>query len=75
MYQVKVLMDNNKNKFDIISILKSHPYKTEITMKKVGMYSENKIIDVLYKLAVVDSSIKSGELDKSYAMENFFLNL
>ena len=75
MYQVKVLMDNNKNKFDIISILKSHPYKTEITMKKVSAYSENKIIEILHKLAVLDSSIKSGEFEKSYALENFFLNL
>ena len=75
MYQVKLLMNNNKNKFDIIGILKSHPYKTEITMKKVNNYNENKIIDILYNLSLIDLSIKSGEVDKSYALENFFLNL
>ena len=75
MYQVKLLMDDNKNKFEIISVLKSHPYKTEITMKKVNSYSESKILDILYKLSLIDSSIKSGELDKSYALENFFLNI
>ncbi len=75
MYQVKVLMSDGKNKNEIISILKSHPYKTEITMKKISMYSEEKLLDILYNLSLIDVSIKTGEVDKGYALENFFLNL
>ena len=75
MYQVKVLMSDGKNKNEIISILKSHPYKTEITMKKISMYSEEKLLDILYSLSLIDVSIKTGEVDKGYALENFFLNL
>ena len=75
MYQVKVLLNDGKNKTEISSLLKSHPYKTEITIKKVSSYSEEKILDILYKLSLVDVSIKTGEVDKSYALEDFFLNL
>ena len=75
MYQVKVLMSDGKNKNEIISILKSHPYKTEITMKKISIYSEEKLLDILYNLSLIDVSIKTGEVDKGYALENFFLNL
>lgn len=75
MYQVKVLMSDGKNKNEIISILKSHPYKTELTMKKILAYSEEKLLDILYNLSLIDVSIKTGEVDKGYALENFFLNL
>ncbi len=75
MYQVKVLLNDGKTKNEIISILKSHPYKTEITIKKVSIYSEEKLLDILYKLSIIDVSIKTGEIDKEYALENFFLNL
>ncbi len=75
MYQVKTLLDDGKTKNEIVSLLKSHPYKTEITMKKVFSYKEEKLLDILYKLALIDVSIKTGATDKSYALENFFLNL
>ena len=75
MYQVKVLLDDGKNKNEIVSILKSHPYKTEISMKKASSYSNEKLLDILYSLSLMDVSIKTGEVDKSYALENFFLNL
>lgn len=75
MYQVKTLLGDGKTKNEIVSLLKSHPYKTEITMKKVSSYKEEKLLDILYKLALIDVSIKTGESDKSYALENFFLNL
>lgn len=75
MYQVKVLLKEGKNKNEIVSILKSHPYKTEITIKKVSFFSEEKLLDTLYNLSLMDVSIKKGEIDKSYALENFFLNL
>lgn len=75
MYQVKVLLSDGKTKNEIVSLLKSHPYKTEITMKKVTSFKEEKLLDILYKLSLMDVSIKTGEIDKSYALENFFLNL
>jgi DNA polymerase-3 subunit delta len=75
MYQVKVLLNDNKTKNEIVSILKSHPYKTEITIKKVSSYNEEKLLDILYNLSLIDISIKTGEVDKGYALENFFLNL
>ncbi len=75
MYQVKVLLNDGKNKNEIVSLLKSHPYKTEITMKKVSNYSEEKLLDILYNLSLIDVSVKTGKVDKGYALENFFLNL
>ncbi len=75
MYQVKVLLNDGKNKNEIISLLKSHPYKTEITIKKVSSFNEERLLEILYNLSLIDVSIKTGELDKGYALENFFLNL
>lgn len=75
MYQVKVLLNDGKSKNDIVSLLKSHPYKTEIAIKKVLNYTENKLLDILYNLSLIDVSIKTGEVDKGYGLENFFLNL
>lgn len=75
MYQVKVLVNDGKSKNEIVSILKSHPYKTEITMKKISDYNEEKLLNILYNLSLTDISIKTGEVDKAYALENFFLNL
>ncbi len=75
MYQVKVLMNDGKTKQEIITILASHPYKTEMTMKKVGSFKEEKILDILHELALIDVKIKTGEIDKTNAIENFFLNL
>lgn len=75
MYQVLILSNDGKNKMEIIKLLNAHPYKTEMALKKVHLYKESKIQDILLKLAEMDISIKTGEREKSEILEEFFLGL
>ncbi len=75
MYQLLVLLNDGKTKFEISRILNAHPYKTEMTIKKVNLYKEDKILDILLELSEIDIKIKSGEREKSDILEEFFLKL
>lgn len=75
LYQVNSLMADGKTKMDIVSILESHPYKTELTMKKANNYKIEKVLDIMYALALIDIKIKTSEVDKEMLLEDFFLNL
>lgn len=75
LYQVSALVRDGKSMSDIITLLGSHPYKTEITMKKVNLYKEEEILDIMYKLSIMDIKIKSGESEKSRVLEEFFLEI
>lgn len=75
MYQVLVLSNDGKNKFEIIKHLGSHPYKTEMALQKINLYKEEKILKILLELSEIDIKIKTGERDKSDIIEEFFLGL
>lgn len=75
MYQVLILANDGKNKSEIARLLNAHPYKTEIALKKINLYKESKIQDILLKLSEMDIDIKTGEREKSEVLEEFFLGL
>ncbi len=75
MYQVCVLSKDGKNKFEIAKYLNAHPYKTEMILKKINLYKEEKILDILLELSEIDIKIKTGEQEKSSILEDFFLKL
>ena len=59
IYQVKVL--SNMSDKDIALSLKVHEYPVKLARSKAYKYSENKLLEYLYKLSKLDLDIKSGE--------------
>ena len=41
----------------------------------VGKFSEEKLLNIIYKLSDADISIKVEGLDKSKVLENFYLSI
>lgn len=75
LYQIKVLLEEGLNADLIASTLKVHPYRIKLGIQRSNNYKEDKILELIYKLHEIDYGIKSGELDKDIAVENFFLEI
>ncbi len=73
IYQVKLLNEKGKSNTEISQILNVHPYRVKLALETDFLTYELK--DILKKLHDLDFGIKSGSLDKNYALEDFLLHL
>ena len=73
IYQVKLLNEKGKSNTEISQILNVHPYRVKLALETDFLIYELK--DILKKLHGLDFGIKSGSLDKNYALEDFLLHL
>lgn len=75
MYQVKVLSKEGLDKYKIASFLNEHHYRVSLALEKSRTIEENELLNILKKLALIDVKIKTGTLDKTKALETFFLEI
>lgn len=75
MYQAKELSKLGYLEKDISEILKVHPYRVKLAIAKGYQYSSSTLLNYLYELAKMDIDIKSGYVDKNYALEMFILGI
>lgn len=73
MYQTKSLMQQGYNKNDIANIFNVKPGRVYYMMKSCENISLNKIKKNINALIDYDYKIKSGQIDKSLALELFLL--
>lgn len=73
LFQVKRLINKNKNEEEIAKILDTKPYRIKLTKKKLYNYNEQTLLNYIKKLAKIDHDIKLGIMDKSLALELFII--
>ena len=73
LFQVKRLLNKNKQAGEIAKILEVNPYRVKYTIKKLYAYSEKMLLDYIQKLAKMDHDIKLGLMDKRLALELFVI--
>lgn len=74
LYQIKV-MSKDTGIQTITSRLSLNPFVTKKMLDVVGKFSEEKLLNIIYKLSDADISIKVEGLDKSKVLENFYLSI
>ncbi len=75
MYQAKVLNKSGLDKYKISELLKEHNYRVGLAIENSLNISEKELTKILHKLSLVDIEIKTGVVDKTKALETFFLEL
>lgn len=73
IYQVKKLKEQRHSIFDMMNILNQKKYPIEKALSKSNQFTEDILLDYLYKLADLDINIKSGKIDKNIGLELFIL--
>ncbi len=74
LYQIKI-MSKDTGIQTITSRLSLNPFVTKKMLDVVGKFSEEKLLNIIYKLSDADISIKVEGLDKSKVLENFYLSI
>ena len=74
LYQIKV-MSKDTGSQTITSRLSINPFVFKKMLDVVGKFSEEKLLNIIYKLSDADISIKVEGLDKSKVLENFYLSI
>lgn len=74
LYQIKV-MSKDTGIQTITSRLSLNPFVIKKMLDVVGKFSEEKLLNIIYKLSDADISIKVEGLDKSKVLENFYLSI
>ena len=74
LYQIKV-MSKDTGIQTITNRLSLNPFVTKKMLDVVGKFSEEKLLNIIYKLSDADISIKVEGLDKSKVLENFYLSI
>lgn len=74
LYQIKV-MSKDTGIQTITSRLSLNPFVTKKMLDVVGKFSEEKLLNIIYKLSDADISIKVEGLDKGKVLENFYLSI
>lgn len=74
LYQIKV-MSKDTGIQTITSRLSLNSFVTKKMLDVVGKFSEEKLLNIIYKLSDADISIKVEGLDKSKVLENFYLSI
>ena len=74
LYQIKVLMKSMPLP-SIVTKISINPYVCKKLYESTRNFSEEEILEILYKLSDMDISIKVKGNDKNKVLENFFLNL
>ena len=72
LYQIKVLMKSMPLP-SIVTKISINPYVGKKLYESTRNFSEEEILDILYKLSDMDISIKVKGNDKNKVLENFFL--
>ncbi len=75
MYQVNILAETGMDSRTIASKLKEHPYRVTLAIKASNDIEEETMLKILENLSDVDKNIKLGILEKTKALETFFLEL
>lgn len=75
LYQIAVLMDEGYSQPEIAGILKAHPYRIQLSMKKASRFTASKLLDHLEELANFDQNMKMGKVDKDVGFEQFVLSM
>lgn len=75
IYKAKELYIKGHTEKDITSILDIHPYRVQKALEKGRRYDSRVLLTYLEKLADLDKSIKSGNIDKDLGLELFILNI
>ena len=73
LFQVKHLLNKNKNETEIAKILEVNPYRVKFTKKKLYNYDEKLLLSYIKKIAKMDHDIKLGIMDKKLALELFII--
>ena len=74
LYQIKI-MSKDTGSQTITSRLSINPFVFKKMLDVVGKFSEEKLLNIIYKLSDADISIKVEGLDKSKVLENFYLSI
>ena len=75
MLQIKNLLEQNKREYEILNDLKLMDWQLEKYLKKAFPYKKKELEEWLVKLSNLDLKIKSGKLDKYYALELLILDI
>lgn len=75
MLNIKKLLEQNKREYEILNELKLMDWQLEKYLKKAFPYKIKELEEYLVKLTDLDLKIKSGKLDKYYALELFILDI
>lgn len=75
MLQAKVLSESGMDKYKIANSLKEHHYRIQLAIQNSGNIEKKELLDILHRLSFVDIQIKTGLVDKTKALETFFLKL
>ena len=75
MLNVKKLLEQNKREYEILSELNLMDWQLEKYLKKAFPYKIKELEEWLVKLTNIDLKIKSGKLDKYYALELLILEI
>lgn len=75
IYQVKVLVKDNKTDTEIAKILNMHPYPIKLARESSIKYSEKTLLEYLEKLANIDYDLKSGNGNPQVVFEIFIAEI
>jgi len=73
IYQVKKLNKKRVSIFEMMNILGQKKYPIEKALDRSKNYSDEVLLNNIYKLAELDIDIKSGRIDKNIGLELFIL--
>ncbi|WP_062050015.1 DNA polymerase III subunit delta [Bacillus sp. JCM 19034] len=74
-YQVKEMVKRSYSQGEIASQLKLHPYVVKLASEQIRRFSEPFLLKMLEAAADTDYAIKSGRMDKIFAVELLLMKL
>ena len=75
MYSVNLLMRNGYKKNDILKTLNLQNWQVDKLLKKSNYYYPDDLKNYLQKLAIIDSEIKKGNIDRFIGLKTFLLEI
>ncbi len=75
IFQAKTLYKKGYTEKDIASTLGIHPYRIKLALQSGRDFQCDQLLMYLKKLALLDSKIKHGAIEKKFALERFILEL
>lgn len=75
LLQVKALQPHGYSPQQMASMLGIHPYAAKLANEQARAFSEKALKGILHRLAEEDVRIKTGQIDKVFALELFILGL
>ena len=75
MLNIKKMLEQNKREYEILNTLNLMDWQLEKYLKKAFPYKIKELEEWIIKLTNIDLKIKSGKLDKYYALELLILDI